>query len=182
MKIVVINGTGGAGKDTFVVMCKDILGAERILNISTVDFVKEVAIMCGWNGTKTPKNRKFLSDLKDLLTEWDNVPFDKIISDIDAWAYERIAVGDYEQSIAFVHCREPKEIEKIVEHYNIDDNPMVTTLLIRRGAAENVQQINHADNDVLNYSYDYTIYNDSTLSWLRNEAEVFLRDYLKLDI
>ena len=129
-----------------------ILGAECVYNISTVDFVKEVATMCGWDGTKTPKNRKFLSDLKDLLTEWDDVPFNKIIDTIDTWAYERIAEGEYDRSLVFVHCREPKEIEKLVEHYNIDDEDIVTTLLIRREAAENIQQINHADNDVLNYS------------------------------
>lgn len=182
MRVVIINGIAGSGKDTFVTMCKDVLGANRILNISTVDFVKEVATMCGWDGTKTPKNRKFLSDLKDLLVEWDNIPFNKVVDDIDAWAYERIAEGKYEQSLVFVHCREPKEIEKFVEHYNIDDKNIVTTLLIRRGVAENVQQINHADNDVLNYAYDYTIYNDSNLSWLHSEARVFLQNYLKLDI
>lgn len=182
MKVVIINGIAGSGKDTFVTMCGDILGARRILNISTVDFVKEVAEFCGWDGTKTPKNRKFLSDLKDLLIEWDNIPFNKVVDVIDDWAYECIAEGKYEQSLVFVHCREPKEIEKFVEHYNIDDKNIVTTLLIRRGVAENVQQINHADNDVLNYSYDYTIYNDSNLSWLYNEARVFLQNYLKLDI
>ena len=152
MKIVILNGKAGVGKDCFVAMCQDILGAECVYNISTVDFVKEVATMCGWDGTKTPKNRKFLSDLKDLLTEWDDVPFNKIIDTIDTWAYERIAEGEYDRSLVFVHCREPKEIEKLVEHYNIDDEDIVTTLLIRREAAENIQQINHADNDVLNYS------------------------------
>jgi guanylate kinase len=182
MKIVIINGKAGVGKDCFVAMCKDILGASRVLNISTVDFVKEVATFCGWNGSKTPKNRKFLSDLKDLLVEWDNIPFNKVVDDIDAWAYERIAEGKYEQSLVFVHCREPKEIEKFVEHYNIDDKNIVTTLLIRRSVAENVQQINHADNDVLNYAYDYTVYNDSNLSWLHGEARTFLQNYLKLDI
>ena len=181
MKIVIINGTGGSGKDTFVTMCKDALGEDRVLNISTVDFVKEVADFCGWDGTKTSKNRKFLSDLKDLLTEWDNIPFNKVVDDIDAWAYERIADGEYEQSLVFVHCREPKEIEKFAEHYNIDDEK-ITTLLIRREVAENVQQINHADNDVLNYSYDYTIYNNYSLSALRAQAEIFLREYLELDI
>ena len=182
MKIVILNGTGGAGKDTFVAMCKDVLGAEHIYNISTVDFVKEVATFCGWDGTKTPKNRKFLSDLKDLLTEWDNVPFNKIVDAIDTWAYERIAKDEYDKSLVFVHCREPKEIEKLVEHYNIDDENIITTLLIRREAAENVQQINHADNEVLNYSYDYTIYNNYSLSALRGQAMIFLREYLELDI
>ena len=180
MKIVIINGKGGCGKDTFVTMCKDVIGQDYIYNISTVDFIKEIAEQCGWDGTKTPKNRKFLSDLKDLLTEWDNVPFNKIIDDIDAWAYECIADGAYERSVAFVHCREPKEIEKIVEHYNIDDKPMVTTLLIRRDVAENVEQMNHADNEVLNYEYDYTIPNNGSLSELRARAEEFLRECLEL--
>lgn len=178
MKIVLINGTGGAGKDTFVVMCKDILGGDRLGNISTVDFVKKIATDCGWDGTKTPENRKFLSDLKDLLTEWNNVPFNKVIEVVKIHSVLAAERGIYDNSVIFIHCREPKEIEKLVQTF--DGN--ATTLLIRREVAENVQQINHADNDVLNYSYDYTIYNDSTLSWLRNEAMVFLRDYLKLDI
>ena len=178
MKIVIINGTGGAGKDTFVTMCKDVLSAGLVCNVSTVDFVKEVATKCGWDGTKTPKNRKFLSDLKDLLTEWDDIPFKAVVDEIEAWGDYLTLNNQWDDGVVFVHCREPKEIEKLVCAFQDD----VATLLIRRGVAENVQQINHADNDVLNYSYDYTIYNDSTLSWLRNEAVVFLRDYLKLDI
>ena len=178
MKIVIINGTGGAGKDTFVSMCRDVLGAERIYNISTVDFVKEVATMCGWDGTKTPTNRKFLSDLKDLLTEWNDVPLKKIMADAISCSACAEILGELDRSVLFIHCREPKEIEKLVNAFKDE----VVTLLIRREAAENVEQINHADNDVLNYSYDYTIYNDSTLSWLRNEAMLFLRNYLELDI
>ena len=179
MKIVIINGTGGAGKDTFVAMCKDVLGAGLVCNISTVDFVKEVAEFCGWDGTKTPKNRKFLSDLKDLLTEWNNIPFKRVCQEVKTWQHIWIASGEYGEAVVFIHCREPKEIDKLRKEFEQYD---ATTLLIRRTAAESVEQINHADNDVLNYSYDYTIYNDSTLSWLRNEAVVFLRDYLKLDI
>lgn len=179
MKIVIINGKGGAGKDTFVIMCKDVLGAERVLNVSTVDFVKEVAQFCGWDGTKTPENRKFLSDLKDALTRWDDLPLKKVCQEIKTWQRIWIASGGYDKAVVFIHCREPKEIDKLTKELQ-QYEPV--TLLIRREAAENVAQINHADNDVLNYSYDYTIYNDSTLSWLRNEAKVFLRDYLKLDI
>lgn len=178
MKIIIINGKGGCGKDTFVAMCKDVLGAECIYNISTVDFVKEVAEFCGWDGTKTPKNRKFLSDLKDLLTEWDDIPLKKVVAHTVACAACSEIDGTLDNSIVFIHCREPKEIDKLMQHFGED----AVTLLIRRSAAEAVEQINHADNDVLHYAYDYTIWNDSTLSWLRNEAVVFLRDYLKLDI
>ena len=176
MKIVIINGKGGTGKDTFVVMCKDILGAERVFNISTVDFVKEVATMCGWDGTKTPKNRKFLSDLKDLLTEWDDVPLKKIMADAVSCSACAEVLGELDKSVLFIHCREPKEIEKLVGAFQGD----TVTLLIRREAAENVQQINHADNEVLNYEYDYTIPNNGSLSELRARAEEFLRECLEL--
>lgn len=179
MKIIILNGTAGAGKDTFVGMCKDILGAGLIRNVSTVDFVKEVATFCGWDGIKTHKNRKFLSDLKDLLTEWNDIPLKKVIKEVEEWQNYLTSKDMYDTGVVFIHCREPQEIEKLVYEFADYD---VRTLLIRRSKAEAIPQINHADNEVLDYSYDYTIYNDSTLSWLRNEAAVFLRDYLKFNI
>ena len=48
------------------------------MNYSSVDFVKEVARFAGWNGEKNLHTRKFLSDLKDLLTFLDDIPFKKI--------------------------------------------------------------------------------------------------------
>ena len=76
MQVIIINGMPRAGKDQFVSFCqKHLLWCG---NFSTVDFVKEVAAMCGWDGTKTPLNRAFLSNLKDLLTDWGDVPFKKV--------------------------------------------------------------------------------------------------------
>ena len=88
MKYVCINGAPRSGKDSFVECCKQILG-ERCFNVSSVDFVKHLAYECGWDGTKDLKNRKFLSDLKDLLTQWDDVPYNKIIE----------AVTNYEKDV-----------------------------------------------------------------------------------
>lgn len=179
MRVVVINGKAGCGKDTFVAMCQDVLGANRVLNISTVDFVKEVAIFCGWDGTKTPENRKFLSDLKDILTQWDDVPLKKVCQEIKTWQHLWIASGEYDKAVVFIHCREPKEIDKLLKEFQTYEP---VTLMIRRSAAESVEQINSSDNSVFDYAYDYTIHNDSNLSWLYNEARMFLQDYLKLDI
>ena len=69
----------GVGKTTFEAKCKELVAANSTFwydekqrmavdVISTVDFVKQIARECGWDGVKTPRNRKFLSDLKDLLT------------------------------------------------------------------------------------------------------------------
>ena len=166
MKIVILNGTGGAGKDTFAVMCQDILGAACCLNISTVDFVKEVAELCGWDGTKTLRNREFLSDLKDLLTEWNDVPFKKIEQKI------RMLENWHEDWIMFVDCREPQEIQKIKERLK------ALTVIIRRPEAEDAETSNHADAEVLNYDYDLTIWNDCDKIELANKALEFM-EYLE---
>lgn len=177
MRVVIINGKGGVGKDCFVAMCKDVLGAEYICNVSTVDFVKGVAEFCGWDGTKTPENRKFLSDLKDLLTGWNDIPLKKVCQEIKTWQHLWIGAGKYDKAVVFIHCREPKEIKKLCEELSTY-SPI--TLLIRRDAAECVEQMNHADNEVLNYEYDYTIPNNGSLSELRARAEEFLRRCLEL--
>ena len=65
-QIVIINGTGGCGKDTFVSFVSKY---KRVYNFSSIDKVKEIAKLIGWNGGKTDKDRKFLSDLKKLTTE-----------------------------------------------------------------------------------------------------------------
>ena len=74
MNLYIINGAAASGKSTFCSLVKEKLGEGHCYEISTVDLVKEVAKVAGWNGEKTAKNRKFLSDLKDLLTQWDDVP------------------------------------------------------------------------------------------------------------
>ena len=49
-RIVIINGSGGVGKDTFVELCGKFV---EVKNISSVDKVKEAArILVNWNGEK----------------------------------------------------------------------------------------------------------------------------------
>lgn len=167
MQVVVINGAPTAGKDAFVKLCQNYL--LWCGNFSTVNFVKEIAAKCGWDGTKTPENRAFLSNLKDLLTNWKDVPYKKVEQAIQS--YEKQAIGyDFasEDVLCFVHCREPWEIQKFVDRLG------AKTLLIRRPEIETKEQSNHADSDVFNYNYDYTIMNDGTLWDLEKKAANFV--------
>ena len=67
-QIFIINGSGGTGKDTFCNMIRDYSGHDTYI-ISSVDDIKKKAQLMGWDGvSKTDKDRKFLSDLKDLCT------------------------------------------------------------------------------------------------------------------
>ena len=169
MQIVVINGMPRSGKDTFVDMCQNILGAKRCLNVSTVDFVKEVASVCGWDKTKTPENRAFLSDLKDLLTKWNDVPYTDIERRIKNFKRQLFFNSIKEEdSIVFIHCREPQEIQKFVDRMH------AKTVLVRRNEVENVEQSNHADKDVFEYEYDCQVINNGTLEDLQDIARDFL--------
>lgn len=167
VKVAIFNGKPACGKTTFQKLCirECFWGGihSPSINItSTVDFVKEIAKECGWDGSKDLKNRKFLSDLKDLLTEWDDIPYKKIIERAN------ILAEMPQDFIMFVDCREPTEIEKLKQGLN------ATTVLIRRPEVENEETSNHADAEVFNYNYDLTIWNNSDIMNLENEAKKFL--------
>ena len=167
--IFVLNSYPTAGKDSFV----DMISArhEGIFKMSSVDLVKQVARVAGWDGTKTSKNRKFLSDLKDLLTEWNDVPYKKIIEARDKLQDHLDYLGyDTNKGIIFTHCREPEEIKKFVDREN------AITVLLRRASVENLEQSNHADANVFNYEYDYVIENNGSLDELWEKAVKFLEE------
>lgn len=100
-KIFVINGSGGVGKDTFI----EVLSSfhPSVFQTSSVDPTKTLATQVGWQGGKTDKDRKFLSDFKDLLTEYNDYPMQFLT--------ERV------KDIMFIHIREPREIEKAVKAF-----------------------------------------------------------------
>lgn len=172
MKIICINGYPQSGKDTFVNFCYSF--GSIIQSYSTVDFVKEVAKICGWDGVKDLKGRKFLSDLKDILTEYDDIPVKKIkckildlIRPIEKLGYNT------DRIIFFIHTREPKELQRFKDEFG------AKTLLIQRPSVADNEQSNHADKEVMNFNYDYIIDNDGTLEDLQKKADSFIINILK---
>ena len=168
--IFVVNGAPGAGKTTFENYVKKIIGDNSCNILSTVDVVKRIASLCGWDGSKTPRNRKFLSDLKDLLTEWNDVPFKDIqarIQDItEEYGYYGADIKN--THIFFVDCREPEEIKKLCERLG------AKSILVTNHNKQLEATSNHADANVLNYNYDIIINNDGTLADLCDAAFQFL--------
>lgn len=167
--IVVINGVPRSGKDEFVKQCQACWG-DHIKNISTIDFVKEIAKECGWDGVKTPQSRKFLSNLKDLLIEFNDLPYKKVADACHCFGSEMASYGfKNNQWIVFVHCREPEEITKFEQRLG------AISILIRRAAVENDGASNHADANVFAHDYTYTVRNDGTIADLAQKAIKFLK-------
>lgn len=156
-KIIIINGTGGSGKDTFVKFCSKY---GKVMNFSSIDKVKEIATLIGWNGQKNEKDRKFLSDLKRLTTEYNDMAFNSTKE-----AISQFKNSDYE--VLYVHIREPEEIKKVVDQFS------AITLLIKRTGTAKIES-NYSDASVENYHYDYIIENN-TLEDLEKQAANFMK-------
>lgn len=174
MTIIIINGRGGSGKDTFVEDFIQCAGQDHVLNISTVDYIKEIATKLGWNKEKDDLSRKYLSDLKDIATYWGDIPFKDVTQKANAFYQQLQQYGVEDTGFVFIHCREPHEIARLVDGLSI--HYPVVTLLIRRPGGKIYG--NHADDEIENYQYDFIVENNSTLDDLAQSAEEFYKIFI----
>jgi hypothetical protein len=133
-----------------------------------VDGIKQVAETMGWTGSKLSKDRKFLSDLKDLASEYNDYPFQYTLKEV------KEAVKDYRryhdlsnEFICFIHARELEDIDRWVYDYG------ARALVIRRPEVEGSFG-NHADDNVFEVDYDYEVWNTGSLYQLKEAAENFI--------
>lgn len=153
--VYIINGYPHSGKTYFARQVIDCMGEENAKLFSSVDTVKEIAYVAGWNGDKTPENRKFLSDLKKILVEWRDLPFQEACEKIKKIEYQwKVLNKDLNKCAIFIMCREPEEIERFVEAFG------AKTILIRSKESDKIS--NSSDANVENYIYDFEIFNPMT--------------------
>lgn len=163
--IFVTNGMARSGKDTFATIMNEIVPTKKY---SSIDYIKEIAKQCGWDGQKDEKSRKFLSDLKILTSQFNNLPFRKIQEEIIKF------YADETYNILLIDIREPNEIKRLCETYG-----SVKTILIRRNSVKNITS-NMADAGVFNYDYDFVIDNNGTLDEFKKTVEKFVKENIEL--
>jgi len=168
MRVIIVNGYPRSGKDTFCDFAND---EYNCINYSTVDTVKEIATMMGWDGTKTPENRAMLSALKDFTTEWFDMTFKEMINLIqDEINYAEIL--EDEVDFIFLHIREPKEIIRIKD-WCTERSINCFLVCIQRNEMVG-EQSNHADSDVYFIQYDSYINNNSSLDEFKEATHNYL--------
>lgn len=170
--IFIINGSGGVGKDTFVELVStelnDILKKfHTVVNFSSVDKVKEIAKEIGWDGKKSEKDRKFLSDLKILTSDYCDMPFQSMRSKVSEF------MNDEESILLFLHIREPEEITRAVKEFGAN------TILVIRNTVKHITS-NMADENVFNYNYEFIIDNSGTKEELNNKAKKFVQEVIDI--
>ena len=164
-KIFILNGKPGSGKDTFAAFLNEFVPTDHY---SSVTKVKAVAEMCGWDGEKNLKSRKFLSDLKYLTSEFNDMAFQDVKKKIDEFLWD-----DETYEVLLIDFREPEEIERCYQELGAE------SIYIYRPDVYDQETSNTADKFVYNYYYDYTIINDGTLDNLRELAKGFYEKFIK---
>ena len=163
--VIVINGSGGVGKDT---LCGIVAKHYKTMNISSVDPIKKIARENGWTGEKSPKARKFLADLKQLFIDFNDLPLNYLME-----RHREFLESDKE--ILFVHIRESEEIAKFKERLN----GACITLLVRGRRSAKKSWNNTADDDVENYPYDFCYENNKKFGELESDFLTFFEQILK---
>lgn len=169
--IIIINGRSNSGKDAMCEICADVYG--QVYNVSTVDIVRQASKLFGLSDTKTDENsRNFMGELKRLVDKYNDHSYNYIHEkylNIKNTAEEILETDEFTM---FIHCREPKNIQRFVDRYSNTDNCIT---LLFKAPFENDSETNIPDKDVYNYKYDYTIRNNGTLDDLREKVIRFIK-------
>ena len=163
-KIFIINGMAGSGKDTFVSFLNEIIPTKHI---SIVDKVKETAKMLGWNGEKTEKDRKFLSDIKLATDKYDDRNYEYIKEQVKDFLEDK--TGKYE--VLCIDMREKHQILQAIKDFG------ATSVLVYRNNVKNIMS-NPADANVFNMKYDIVVRNNGTLEEFKERTKEFADKYV----
>ena len=157
--IFIVNGHPKSGKTTFEDILDDYLPS---MKYSSVTNIKRMARLCGYDDNiKSEKDRKFLSDLKKLTTEYSDYAFEGIKQTVQYFHNQD------RYRVLFIDIREPEEIERAVKAFG------AKTVFIENVKAEPVVS-NSSDARVTEYPYDYIVKNNGTLEELRIEVVRFI--------
>ena len=160
--IFVVNGLPHSGKTEFENMVAKYAKTEIL---SSVDFVKEVAKFAGWDGVKDDRGRLFLSQLKSIMTIYDDIPFKIMKKKVEEFK-------ENDSEILFLDIREIDEIKKAEKEFGAQ------SIIVKRPNNRNLVS-NDSDRYVECYDgYTYVLNNDSDLDDLDDKAQGFV-EYLR---
>ena len=179
MKILLISGKSGHGKDTFAQMLKEQLELKKktVLIIRFGDAVKWFARTCfNWDGEKNEFGRTLLQTIgTDRLrtkfpTYWADIVA-KFLAAIPVWDYVLIPDWRFENELETIDTFLNNIYTFRIERYENNE--------LYHNPAMNKEQLNHISECELDNcnSFDWTI-EHSTLEELKQSAELIL-DYLE---
>ena len=177
-KVIIINGVQESGKDSFVRLAESYCNmneSANVLNLSSVDPIKDVLEGFGWDGNKTEEVRDIIAGIKKIWIGAQNGPTMFMMNNILAFHAANIE----EDNIIFCHIREPEEIDKLVRAISGMQTMgiEIMTMFIVRG--DNIPASERSSDNsefISKYPYDRIIYNDSDLPALDEKVCEFINE------
>lgn len=162
MKVFVISGSPRSGKDTFVKFVQTY--HPETINYSSVDYIRWLATKyLNFNDkVKDNKGRKFLSEFKKILTDYNDFPFELCKS----------VVYEHPEHVIFLHVREISEIDKLKNEF-----PLKVIYVTNNNYKMYNNDSDDNQIDVMNIS-DVIIHNDSSLEELNKTAKWFVETFI----
>lgn len=169
IQVVIINGSGRAGKDEFIKMVEEELNHKvHVFNYSTIDTAKIVGSLldCPIN-EKTDKARNLWSSIKDASIVYNNKPANDTID------FVRNCKNSVMKSsgLIFIHCREPEEIKKICDGIIYYSSHTYKLLVKRLNHTVPNCEKDYTEN-IFRCDYDQIILNTS-IDELKTKAKMF---------
>ena len=143
-----------------------------VSELSTVDFVKEVARICGWKGKKEKKDREFLHDLKEAMEKWDNIPNKKVLEDAENIIKNYLGLNH----LFFVNIREPQSIESFSQLVMEQGYETPIKILMESNMSSN--EVDSIVQEIKSIKYDKIYKNNGTLKDLANTAGDFIEEII----
>ena len=143
-----------------------------VSELSTVDFVKEVARVCGWKGKKDKKDREFLHDLKEAMEKWDNIPNKKVLEDAENIIKNYLGLNH----LFFVNIREPQSIESFSQLVMEQGYETPIKILMESNMSSN--EVDSIVQEIKSIKYDKIYKNNGTLKDLANTAGDFIEEII----
>lgn len=157
--VFIVNGKPRAGKDTFARILNRYM---NVYKYSAVTKVKEIATLCGWDGQKEERDRKFLHELKMLTSEYSDMAYQDVVNEI-----KKYRNGEIKADVFIVDVREPEEIERLAKEVG------ALTVFIENNNVPAITS-NAADANVENYEYDFVVPNNGTMNDFEEEIKLFM--------
>ena len=143
-----------------------------VSELSTVDFVKEVARICGWKGKKEKKDREFLHDLKEAMEKWDNIPNKKVLEDAENIIKNYLGLNH----LFFVNIREPQSIESFSQLVMEQGYETPIKILMESNMSSN--EVDSIVQEIKSVKYNRTYKNNGTLKDLADTAGDFIEEII----
>ena len=178
MKILMISGKSGSGKDAVAFILKEKLADKKVLVIHFADLVKYYAFQYyNWSGEKDEKGRALLQKIGTTIMRgfnqdyWARIVAEFLAATINEFDY--VLIPDWRLKNEYeVVSSYNKNVSTIrINRYDKDNNLYINPSLTPEQAAH------ISETELDNFSFDYVIDNKGDLDTLEESVKTIIEDW-----